>query len=80
MQPCLTIGYVAKSWGLHTPDTNAAAGLPKPVKGHPFTLGEFAWQRNVPVADIVALVTDRVQKLEAARPEGATPKGAPSPD
>ena len=65
----MTIGYVARSWGLHGPDIDAAAGLPPPEEGHPFTIREIARQRGVPEADIIKLVTDVVTKMEATEPQ-----------
>ena len=70
VEPWMTMGYVAKSWGLHAPDIDAAAGLPSPEKGHPFTIREIARQRGVPEADIIALVNDAVAKLEASKAGG----------
>lgn len=69
VKPWMTIGYVAKSWGLHGPDIDAAAGLPKPEKGHPFTIREIARQRGVPEADIIALVQQTVTTLQAQAPK-----------
>ena len=42
LQPWMTTGYIARSWGPHKPDTDAAAGLPKPVKRHPMTIRDIA--------------------------------------
>lgn len=71
VQPWMTMGYVAKSWGLHGPDIDTMAGLPPPEQGHPFTITEIARKRGVPVADIIKLVNDTVAKLEAAAPKPA---------
>lgn len=68
----MTIGYVAKSWGLNAPDIDAAAGLPKPEKGHPFTIREIARQRGVTEAEVIKLVEATVAKLQAQGPSGAT--------
>ena len=67
IKPWMTIGYVAKSWNLHGPEIDAAAGLPPPAGGHPFTIRDIALQRGVPEADIIKLVEDTVAKLEAAK-------------
>ena len=69
VQAWMTIGYVAHSWGLHGPDIDAAAGLPKPEKGHPFTIREIARQRGVSEAEIIKLVTDTVTKMAAEAPK-----------
>lgn len=69
VKPWMTIGYVAKSWNLHGPDIDAAAGLPPPEKGHPFTIREIALQRGVPEAQIIKLVEDTIAKLEAQAPQ-----------
>ena len=67
VKPWMTIGYVAKSWGLRGPDIDAAAGLPKPKGGHPFTIHDIALQRGVPEAEIMKLVEDTVAMLVAAQ-------------
>lgn len=69
VKPWMTIGYVAQSWGLHAPEIDAAAGLPKPEKGHPFTITEIARQKGVSEAEIIALVEATVAKLLAEKPQ-----------
>lgn len=69
VQAWMTIGYVAHSWGLRAPDIDAAAGLPHPEKGHPFTISEIARQRGVSEAEIIRLVTDTVAKMTAEAPK-----------
>ncbi len=69
VKPWMTIGYVAKSWGLNAPDIDAAAALPKPAGGPPFTIREIARQRGVAEIDIVRLVQDTVTTLQAQVPK-----------
>lgn len=69
VKPWMTIGYVAKSWRLHAPDIDTAAGLPPPAGGHPFTLREIALQRGVAETAIVKLVEDTVASLQAQAPK-----------
>ncbi|MGV8987351.1 MAG: hypothetical protein ACOH2H_13855 [Cypionkella sp.] len=68
VQPWMTIGYVAKSWGLDPHDIDAAAGLARPQAGHPFTIAEIARKRGVAVAEIISLVDDTVARLRAKAP------------
>lgn len=69
VEPWMTVGYIARSWGLDPRKLDAAAGLPLPeVKGHPQPLSEIARDRGVPVADII----DRVEAgIETLRDKGA---------
>lgn len=68
VQPWMTVGYVARSWGLDGREIDALAGLPLPeVKGHPQTLAEIAADRGVPVAEVIAEVEAVVAKLKAAQ-------------
>jgi hypothetical protein len=67
VRPWMTVGYVARSWGLDGREIDALAGLPLPeVKGHPQTLAEIAADRGVPVAEVIAEVESAVAKLKAA--------------
>lgn len=63
----MTIGYVARSWGLKPHDIDVAAGLPGPQGGHPLTLRAIARQRGVPVSQIIQLVEETVTRLKAAQ-------------
>jgi hypothetical protein len=66
VEPWMTVGYVARSWGLDPRALDAAAGLPAPeVKGRPQPLSEIARDRGVPVADLVAEVEAAVADLRA---------------
>jgi hypothetical protein len=68
VRPWMTVGYVARSWGLDGREIDALAGLPLPeVKGHPQTLAEIAADRAVPVAEVIAEVEAAVAKLEARK-------------
>ena len=68
VQPWMTVGYVAKSWGLDPHEIDALAGLPLPERGHPFTLLEVAADRGVPVADLIAEVEAALATLQARKP------------
>lgn len=66
VQPWMTVGYVARSWGLDPRELDAVAGLPVPeVKGHPQTLSDIARERGVPVAEVIAAVEAAVAELRA---------------
>lgn len=67
VEPWMTVGFVARSWDLDPREIDARAGLPLPVDGRPFTLTEIAEDRGVPVAEIVALVTATVQRMDAEK-------------
>lgn len=63
----MTVGYVARSWGLEPRALDAEAGMPVPeVKGHPQTLEEIARDRGVPVAEIIAEVEVAVARMKAS--------------
>jgi hypothetical protein len=67
VEPWMTVGYVARSWGLDPRTLDAAAGLPEPeVKGHPQPLAEIARDRGVPVAEVIADVEAALLELRAA--------------
>lgn len=64
VEPWMTVGYVARSWGLDPRELDAAAGLPVPeVKGRPQTLKEIAADRGVPVAEVIAEVEAAVARM-----------------
>ncbi|MCX7288061.1 MAG: hypothetical protein NTW20_11035 [Rhodobacterales bacterium] len=72
VQPWMTVGYIARSWGLDGRDIDARAGLPLPeVKGRPQPLSEIARDRGVPVEDIIARVEAAIRDLRAD--EGTDP-------
>jgi hypothetical protein len=72
VRPWMTIGLVAENWGLDPEAIDAAADLPLPVNGRPFTLQEIADARGVPVQDIVSLVERTVRHLrQADHPDGS---------
>jgi hypothetical protein len=63
----MTVGYVARSWGLDGREIDALAGLPLPeVKGRPQPLAEIAADRGVPVSQVIAEVEAAVAQLKAA--------------
>ncbi|MFM7335703.1 MAG: hypothetical protein ACKO1H_15065 [Tabrizicola sp.] len=67
VQPWMTVGYVARSWGLEPRALNAEAGMPLPeVKGHPQTLEEIARDRGVPVAEVIAEVEAAMARMKAS--------------
>lgn len=66
VRPWMTVGYIARSWGLEPRELDAEAGLPLPeVKGRPQPLSEIAKERGVPVADIIAEVEAAILVLRA---------------
>lgn len=67
VEPWMTVGYVARSWGLDPRELDAAAGLPLPEeKGRPQPLSEIARDRGVPVTEVIAEVEAAVATLRAA--------------
>jgi hypothetical protein len=76
VRPWMTVGLVAENWGLEPREIDAAAGLPVPVDGRPFTLQEIADQRGVPVEEIIQLVEDTVRQMRRAEHHGGTGNGA----
>lgn len=69
VEPWMTVGYVARSWGLEPRALDAEAGMPVPeVKGHPQTLEEIARDRGVPVADVITEVEAAVERMREAEP------------
>jgi sugar phosphate isomerase/epimerase len=72
VRPWMTVGYVARSWGLDGREIDALANLPLPeVKGHPQTLKEIAADRGVPVSEVIAEVEAALATLQARK--GAAP-------
>lgn len=67
VQAWMTVGYVGHSWGVDPRGIDALAGTPQP-QGHPLTLDEVARLRGVPVAQVIAEVTQAVARLKAERP------------
>jgi hypothetical protein len=66
VQPWMTVGYVARSWGLDPHAIDTLAGLPTPeVKGHPQPLAEIAKDRGVPVETLIEAVETAVDALLA---------------
>jgi hypothetical protein len=65
VEPWMTVGYVARSWGLDPRQLDAAAGLPVPeVKGRPQPLAEIARDRGVAVADVISQVEAAIEALK----------------
>jgi len=70
VEPWMTVGYIARSWGLEPRALDAAAGLPPPeAKGRPQPLSEIANERGVPVAEVVANVETAIENLRAGARE-----------
>ena len=68
VQAWMTVGYVARSWGLDGREIDALAGLPLPeVKGRPQPLSEIAADRGVPVTEVIADVEAALATLRAAK-------------
>lgn len=66
VEPWMTVGYVARSWGIDPRTLDEAAGLPEPeVKGRPQPLVEIARDRGVPVAEVIADVEAALAELRA---------------
>ncbi|MDX5351207.1 MAG: hypothetical protein LPJ95_10970 [Paracoccaceae bacterium] len=66
VEPWMTVGYVARSWGLDPFNLGAAAGLPPPeTRGRPQPLAEIARARGVPVAQVIAEVEAAVAALRS---------------
>ena len=60
----MTVGYIAKSWGVKPQDVDAMAHLPGP-KGHgPWTMKQIARSRNVAVDEVIRQVNETVAKLK----------------
>lgn len=71
VEPWMTVGYIARSWGLDGHEIDALAGLPLPqLKGHPQPLSEIAKDRGVPVQQVIAEVEKAIAtlRLEATEP------------
>lgn len=65
VQPWMTVGYIARSWGLDPRALDATAGLPEPeAKGRPQPLAEIAKDRGVPVSDVIADVEAAIVTLK----------------
>ena len=68
VEPWMTVGYAARSWGLDPRALDAALGLPPPeVKGHAQPLTEIARDRGIPVADLVAEVEAAILALSTGK-------------
>lgn len=66
VEPWMTVGYVARSWGLKPQELNAALGLPPP-DGHPRPIGVLADETGVPVEDLVRRVETAAAAMAADR-------------
>ena len=71
IRPWMTVGYVARSWGLDPRTLDTEAGLPLPsVKGHPQTLEEIARDRGVPVTEVITTLQDAISTLRVREAQG----------
>lgn len=69
VEPWMTVGYVARSWGVDPREIDALTDLPLAVvKGHPQPLREIARDRGIPVEEIIAEVERAVADLRAREP------------
>ena len=69
VEPWMTVGYVARSWGLDPMALDRAAGLPLLEElGRPQTLGEIAGNRGVPVDQVIAELEAAIATLRAGAP------------
>lgn len=66
VEPWMTVGYVARSWGLKPQDLNTALGLP-PSAGRPRPIGVLADEAGVPVEDLVRRVETAAAAMAAER-------------
>ncbi|MBL9050614.1 MAG: hypothetical protein JNK19_10935 [Tabrizicola sp.] len=74
VRPWMTVGYVARSWGLEPRALDEVAGLPLPeVKGRPQPLSEIARDRGVPVETVIAEVEAAIETLRAREEAGQEP-------
>lgn len=64
IRPWMTIGYVAKSWGLKAHEIDLRAGLPHPPE-RPLTLIEIAKIQNISVEDVIKHVEATVAEMKA---------------
>jgi hypothetical protein len=62
----MTVGYIARSWGLKPHEIDQMANLPAPP-GHPLPLVEIARMRNVPVSEVIAEVEAAIATLTARK-------------
>lgn len=69
-EPWMTVGFVARSWGLEPREIDARADFPSPGpgQGHPLTLQDIANQRGVPVEQIIAQLEAALLTMKAAEP------------
>ena len=68
VEPWMTVGYVARSWGVDPRELDDAAGLPGPEeRGRPQPLAEIARDRGVPVAEVIADVQAAITTLRAGQ-------------
>jgi hypothetical protein len=68
VQGWMTVGYVARSWGVDPSDIDAWTGLPRPEKGRPKTLADIAQDRGVPIEQIITEVEAALAVLIAQEP------------
>jgi hypothetical protein len=69
VKPWMTVGYIAKSWGLDPAQIDALTGFPSP-KGHgPWTMKQIAAARGVTVDEVIQQVTQTIATLNRAKPK-----------
>lgn len=65
-QPWMSVGYVARSWGVAPEDLVEKTGLPplRHSRGHPMTLAEIAAQRGMAVEVLIAEIQLAIHDLQ----------------
>ncbi len=69
IEPWMTPGYVAHSWGIPREALFQAIDLP-PRPGHPQSIEELAAERGVSVSDLEAQVMAAIEAFRTANPMG----------
>jgi hypothetical protein len=64
----MTVGYIAKSWGLNPREIDVLAGLPTPEEHGPWTIREIAAARGVEVQVVIDQVNASIAALRAKEP------------
>ncbi len=67
VKPWMTVGYIAKSWGLDPREIDILAGLPTPKDHGPWTIKEIALARGVEVQVVIDQVNATIAVLQVKR-------------
>jgi hypothetical protein len=74
IQGWMTLGYIARSWGVDSLELAALAGFGQPAeKGHPQPLIDIARDRGVALAAVIAQTEAALQTLLAQNPARHNP-------